>query len=534
MPDPYEIAAWRFEQIAPLIDPSLDETRRRAVLRERTRKPVPWPGAEERQRRGQAPIKKPIPKSTLYRWLKAFRNEGYLGLLPKPRGDRGQARHPGTAAWIGYAIGLLYEQPQRSLTQLEVYLQAEFDDYQLSRSSLARQLHAHPAFAGVQKLRQGRKTKLRALYEAHHPHEGWQLDAKGPFLVRLKGAERLAVHVFSILDDYSRNVLATLVANSPTTEAAIRVFEKAVAKWGLADRFQFDLGSAFESKLFRQGLAQLGVHRNAVKARSPEWQGKIEAYHRCLGRWFVNELASQQVIDLEHLEQLLEAMVALVYNRHPHREIGTTPEKRLANRLSPRRVSPHELERAFFAELTAKAHPKTGEVRLPTARFRVPAPFAGQRSRFRYHPVHAARAVLLTQDGRDIELHPFTKKPLSAVTPRMDKRGIGQLQKLLDLWRGEARPNAQPGFGLPEVFRELATLLGRLVPDSEHEARRVLTFYRKHGPLAREAFLAACARTHDALGDGRPLSAYLDDLERQITAHSANPDPDSPQEPNEP
>ncbi len=49
MPDPYEIAAWRFEQIAPLIDPSLDETRRRALLRERTGKPVQWPGAEERK-----------------------------------------------------------------------------------------------------------------------------------------------------------------------------------------------------------------------------------------------------------------------------------------------------------------------------------------------------------------------------------------------------------------------------------------------------------------------------------------------------
>jgi len=101
MPDPYEIAAWRFEQIAPLIDASLDETRRRALLRERTRKPVPWPGAEERKRRGQSSRKKPIPKSTLYRWLNAFRNEGYLGLMPKPRGDRGQARRPATAAWIG-------------------------------------------------------------------------------------------------------------------------------------------------------------------------------------------------------------------------------------------------------------------------------------------------------------------------------------------------------------------------------------------------------------------------------------------------
>ena len=69
MPDPYTIAAWRFEQIAPLIDASLDEGTRRALVRARTSTAVEWPGGEQRRRRGLAPRRKPIPKSTLYRWL---------------------------------------------------------------------------------------------------------------------------------------------------------------------------------------------------------------------------------------------------------------------------------------------------------------------------------------------------------------------------------------------------------------------------------------------------------------------------------
>ena len=508
MPDPYAIAAWRFEQIAPLIDASLDVTQRRVALRARLRTPVQWPCSGRH---------KPIPKSTLYRWLKAYRQQGYRGLLPQARADRGKPRRAGTATWVGYAIGLLYEQPDRSLTQLEAYLQLEFEAYQLSRSSLARHLRAHPAFNGIEKLRKGHNNKLRTLYEAQHPHEGWQLDGKGPFAVRLKNAGRVQVHVLSVLDDYSRDALAAQVASSESEQAAIAVFEKAVGKWGLADRFQFDAGSAFDAKGFRQGLAQLGVHRNALKVRTPEWQGKIEAYHRCLVRWFVNELRCQEVVDREHLQQLLEAMVALLYNRHHHRELATTPEKRLAARLSPRQVSLAVLRRAFFLETTAKAHPKTGEVRLPNGALRVPAPFAGQRHRFAYHPVHPELAVLITPDGREIALVPFTKQPLSAVAPQTPKRGTGQLQKLLDRWHGHERPNAQPGFGLPEVFAELATLLGRLVPESEREARTVLGFYRKHGPLPRQPFLAACARTAKSLGKGRPLAAYLADLERQIS-----------------
>mgnify|MGYP001556507308 FL=1 len=522
MPDPYEIAAWRFEQIAPLVDASLDETQRRVAVRERTRKPVAWP-------QGGRP--RPIPRSTLYRWLKAYRKHGYPGLLPKVRADRGAPRRADTPVWVGYAIGLLYEQPQRSLTQLEAYLRLEFENYRLSRSSLARHLRAHPAFSGIEKLRQGHKSKLRALYEAQHPHEGWQLDGKGPFTVRLQREGRIQVHVLSVLDDHSRYALAAQLAGAESEAAAITVFEQAVGKWGLADRFQFDAGSAFDAKGFRQGLAQLGVHRNAVKVRTPEWQGKIEAYHRCLKRWFVNELPCQEVVDREHLQQLLEATVALLYNRHHHRELATTPEKRLGARLSPRQVSLAVLRRAFFLETTAKAHPKTGEVRLPNGALRVPAPFAGQRHRFAYHPVHAGLAVLVTRDGREIALAPFTKQPLSAVAPQTPKRGTGQLQKLLDRWHGHERPNAQPGFGLPEVFAALAHLLGRGVPACEREARTVLGFYRTHGPLPRQPFLAACARTAQSLGTDRPLSAYLADLARQIGAHDAHPDPQEPSEP---
>jgi hypothetical protein len=59
----------------------------------------------------------------------------------------------------------------------------------------------------------------------------------------------------------------------------------------------------------------------------------------------------------------------------------------------------------------------------------------------------------------------------------------------------------------------------------------VLSFYRKHGPLPRQPFLAACARTAQSLGKGRPLTAYLADLERQIGAQSVNPDPREPSDP---
>jgi len=337
------------------------------------------------------------------------------------------------------------------------------------------------------------------------------------------------VHALTVLDDHSRFALAGHLDHAPSTEAAITVFEAAALRWGLADRFQYDKGSAFESIAFRQGIAQLGVHRNAVKARTPEWQGKVEAYHRSLTRWFVLELRAERVVDLGHLQQLFEAMLALLYNRHHHRELATSPEKRLAGRVSERRVSRAVLHRAFFLPTTARVHPKTGEVRLPNGRFRLPSPYAGTGHRFAYHPVHA-QAVLLTPQGHELALSPFIVQPLAAVKPQSPQRGSGQLQKLLDRFAG--RPLAEPGFGLPELFAELAKRLGRTVPQSEREALALAAFYRRHGPLGRDDFTAACARTEAALGKGRPLSAFLEHLTRQIHAEAhRDADDDNPHSP---
>ena len=512
-PDPREIAAARFELIAPLLDPALGPAQKKARLREL---------------RGLT--KRPIPRSTLYRWVALYRSRGIEGLRPKARKDRGHARAL-LEPWITRAIALLYEQPERSLTQLERYLRLEIEGYDLSRASLARHLARHPAFPGIKTLRKGKERRLRGRYEAQHPHECWQLDGKGPFRVRLKDGASIRVHVLSILDDHSRAILAAIVANAEDEEAAMRVFQIAAAKYGLPERMQFDRGSAFDSHAFRNGLAQCGVHRNAVRAKHPEAQGKIEAYHRSLQRWFVQELDAQEVVDLEHLQALLEAMLALLYNRHQHRELGTSPEKKLAARLSERRISQSDLERAFFVTTTARSDRKTGEVKLPNGRFRVPLAHAGGKRRLRYDPLRADRAVLVTHDQREIELQVFAKKPLPPPHPAPERRGVGQLQKLLDLWQGKERPNAQPGFGLGEVFAELGARLGRAVPASEHEARAILAFYRQHGPLPKEPFLSACQKSFAALGAGRALETYLQDLARKIKADAPRARPDSPEAP---
>jgi transposase InsO family protein len=518
MPDSWEIAAWRFEMISPLIDMNLSRAQRRRALRERSKQAVQWPGGG---------AEKPIGRSTLLRWVKNFREQGLLGLLPKVRQDKGLSRED-RSVYVEYALGLLYEQPERSLSQLMLYLKLEFEELPMSRSTLSRELHAHPAFLGILRQREGKERKLRDLYETDNPHVIWQLDAKGPFAVTFINGQTMRVYVLSILDDFSRYILAAIISPSEDIAAAVRVFRLAAAKWGVAQRMQFDRASAYDSHVFRNGLALSGLHRNWVKARHPQAQGKIEAYHRSLNRWFVKELPIQQVVDLEHLEALLQATVDMLYNQHRHRELKMTPAQALAQRLSQRRLSTADLARAFQIPIETKSDPNTGMLNLPNGLFRVPSRYAGRKCHFRYDPVDTHVAFLVLDDEHLIPLETFAKKrPFQEQRPS-EKRGDGQLQKLLDLWRGQPRPNAQPGFGLPEVFRELGRLLQRSVPQDEREARLILAFYRQRGPLPKEPFREAIDKTARALGPDRPLKSYLEHLERLIRAKEHQTEEDQP------
>jgi len=506
MHDPWAIATWRFEQISPLLDSALARAEKRRYIRDKARTSIEWPHSGRRgARRG-------IARATLLRWLRSYEREGLKGMLPKPR----NRDKPDRSELVAYALALLVEEPERSLNQLLVYLKLQFPEQVLSRSTLQRELTQHRAYAGII---QRKPRKLRRRYETTRPHECWQLDGKGPFRVRFADGSQRAVHVLSILDDYSRFVLACIIALAENIAGSVRVVRLAIQRFGLPTRMQFDRGSAFDSHAFREGLALLGVHRNFVRPRAPEAQGKIEAYHRVLIRWFIRELRHQQVTNLEHLEQLLWATIELFYNRHRHRELKSTPEQALAGRLSERRVGTEDLMHAFWARTNAKSHPKTGQVNLPNSTFVVPARYAGKRARFRYDPVEP-RAVLVVDREHELALEPFVVQRLFASEPGEPPSGVGPLQKLLDVWRGHARPNAQPGFGLPELFTEIAALLGHLVPQDEREAKSIRDFYREFGPLHPTHFRNAMDSTRRTLGQARPLHVYLEHLARLIRQHS--------------
>jgi len=468
--------------------------------------PVRWPSGAERT----------ISEATLYRWVRSYQREKLDGLLPKRRRVGRPSRRLKRSV-VERALALLREEPRRSLTLLVALLGAECGVV-VSRSTLHRHLQAHRAYPGLRRLARGSAERhLRRRFQASRPHQIWQCDSKGPFLVRF-GGKRVptGVHVFTILDDFSRAALAVVVSEKADLAAAIRLFLAAARRWGLPGKLYADQASIFHAIAFRSALAELGVHRIRGKARNAPARGKIEAYHRIIENWFIRELRHQRVGDLDHLQRLLVGLLEVVYMDHRHRTIKMPPRVALAERLSDRQVSLERLRDAFLLRLEKKSHPKTGEVELSGILFKVPSGLEGRKLPFAYDLVERDVAFVERPDGSRVALRPAIEIVPAARSDDPPARGTGRLQALYDYWQGRKLPQAQAGFGLPEIFALFSRHLQRHVPQGEAEARLLQDFYHQHGPLASAATEWALAGIFRRLGSKRPLAAYLEALASKI------------------
>ena len=508
-PEPKDVAFWRYEQIEEALVDNLTHEQRGELLRSISKTPVRWPSGRT----------KPVPRATAYRWIRDYRRGGLEALRPKPRSDRGVVRASLPPTVIQEALRLLAEDPGLTFTFLLALLRPLFPDVRIPRSTLHERLSFHPDYKRIKRLKRYRKRRTR--FVARAPHDIWHTDAKGPISLVFACGKEISFHVFTILDDATRAVLAAIATLTPDLAAAVRVFRIAANRWGLPGMLYADRASIFDSRPFRIGLAQLGSHRIHTKPRNPEANGKIEAYHRPLVMWFVKRLPKQVVSDFIHLQQLLDGVIYGLYQTHWHRELKQSPEEALAGRVSSRHVPPARLVDAFRQEKLLKTHPKTGEVVLGGTTYLVPDELRGQKLTFLLDlPGEVPPLVEHPTSGEHLLLRRAAIKSddLDAIGDQQHQPrwGAGNLQAIYDNWQGKRRPLAEPGFGLPELYALLAKACERHVPSSDAEAALVQRVYRDIGPLPQHATEEALNSIMQQLGPKRPVKTYLDALAERV------------------
>jgi hypothetical protein len=120
----------------------------------------------------------PIGTSTLYQWLNAYQASPRLqSLMPRRRPAGSGAGAIIKAEWIEHALGLIEEEPKRSLFILGKRLQRAFSLPKApSRSSLHRALRREPRYRTA--LRSLHTKQRRGRFQTTRAHLIWQGDAK--------------------------------------------------------------------------------------------------------------------------------------------------------------------------------------------------------------------------------------------------------------------------------------------------------------------------------------------------------------------
>ena len=109
-------------------------------------------------------------------------------------------------------------------------------------------------------------------FERINPGELWMMDI---MYYRLKKEGRF--YLVSILDDYSRFIVAHKVCTTPSADNVICVFQEAVESYGLPNQVLTDRGSQFSSwkgvSFFQELMGNLGVEHILTQVQSPQTIG---------------------------------------------------------------------------------------------------------------------------------------------------------------------------------------------------------------------------------------------------------------------
>lgn len=218
-----------------------------------------------------------------------------------------------------------------------------------STASLAR-IFRDAGVARLEPKKKPRSAWRRFVYPA--PNACWQLDATGYVLT----GGRTCV-IFQLIDDHSRYAVGSHVAVGETAEAAITVFDKAVAAHGVPQKLLSDNGIALNPS--RRGIVgqlvahveRLGVQAITGKPYKPTTQGKNERFHQTLFRYLDKQPLAETLAELQAQVDEFDH----IYNtQRPHQGL-------------PKRITP---QAAW--EATAKADPPRPKPDRPI--FDAPAP----------------------------------------------------------------------------------------------------------------------------------------------------------------
>lgn len=294
-----------------------------------------------------------VNRSTFYNWYRRYQDGGFEALVNRYRRPR-QFRNQVPPWERQRVVETALEHPEKSPRELAWFI-TDTRGYYISESTVYRILKANDLVTSPVYTVFSARDKFPHPTKA--PNELWQTDFTWFKIVHWGW-----YYLSSILDDYSRYILAWKLCAGMSTDHVKETLEAAIAFTGVGNpkvlqrpRLLSDNGACYVSKALKEYLDLEGIAHTRGKPYHPMTQGKIERYHRSLK----NILLLENYYSPDELKDQIDLFVDHYNNERYHealnnltpadvyygkvREILTRRERIKKNTMLKRRRYNHSL-----------------------------------------------------------------------------------------------------------------------------------------------------------------------------------------------
>lgn len=208
-------------------------------------------------------------RMTVHRILKRWLEEGVAGLDDKSNAPK----FPATKTDLATINQVRKLQTNPHIGEYRVHTALKQLGIEVSPRSCGRIMQRNRQLYGLQKALPKTHSPKQMPFEAKHRHQYWSVDVRYIEEHQLGGGH---LYVISILENYSRAILCSVISRHQDLQTYLTVLYGAVRMHGIPDVLVSDSGAIFLAKQAQQIYQSLGIEKKEI-ARRQAWQNLIEA-----------------------------------------------------------------------------------------------------------------------------------------------------------------------------------------------------------------------------------------------------------------
>ena len=287
-----------------------------------------------------------IDRRTVYDTLKRWIAEGVPGLGDKSHARTGPRKVGGPLGSMPTMLAVKHLQENPELGAFRVHAALHQIGIEISPSTCGRILAMNRKLYGLSGPTATPKVPKPMPFAAQRRHQYWSVDIRHLDMVAI-GAKAYCV---SILENYSRAILASGVFPAQDLSAYLMVLYAAIRQHGAPEALVSDSGAVFvTAKQAKTIYAALGIEKREIERRQP-WQNYIETtfnVQRRMADWHFANVTSWAELLAVHDQWVVDYNYQIHW-AHRERADGRLTPCDVLGWVGGREVSPEELHRLFY------------------------------------------------------------------------------------------------------------------------------------------------------------------------------------------